>query len=140
MVSKTIAKEIVDQAISHLEKQENPIENSEERFIMKRKRKERYEPSAEFFNVFSQIMGPSPETSRNLKLNEKPEPKNRSQVTKDAEPYSQSISTKSDTPQMSQESVDANRDDDADKTDQSSVFEKLSSWVVKKKDKKLNKK
>jgi len=131
---RTIAKEIVDQTLSHFKKQRESatVEQPRTREV-ERKPEKKYEPSTNFHKVFSEIMGGKTKASKNIKLNENPKlnslPVKIDQQSKknETEHITQSFNEKPDLPQAPQKTAEPeNREESIIKPAQPSVFERLA--------------
>jgi len=153
---RTIAKEIVDQTLDHLKKRkENAINNQSEqksRYKPPVKQPEnKYKPSADFYNIFSTIVGNS-ETNKNvvkkplskkvnqstendISLNKFDSQKIPQEAIKENETkHLQGSSVKSDSSQKLEETVELGQGEDSiDTTANPSVFERLSREAKRKK-------
>jgi len=131
---RTIAKEIVEQTLSHFKKQKEsaavkpPIVQE-----VKSRPEEKYEPSTNFYKVFSEMIGERSKESEHPKLRENPRLKS---LSKDDDNQSkeegamqseQNLNQKIDLPQPPQK-VDEpkSKEENANKPQQPSVFERLS--------------
>lgn len=92
---RTIAKEIVEQAIRHIKKQrenatrKQPEQKSEERCkpSARKQSEERYEPSAEFHNVFTEMIGEKEKSDLPQETQKNAEPKQKEEnLNKSAQP------------------------------------------------------
>jgi len=129
-----IAKEIVDQTLSHFKKirEENAAVKQSHPQEVERKPQPKYEPSANFVKTFSEIMGEKAKVSNDVKLSENPRLKslslkvdpNRGTETEDAE---KTFNEKTDPPQAPvQTVVSEHKEEDTNKPPQPSIFERMS--------------
>jgi len=131
---RTIAKEIVEQTISHFKKQKegSAVEPAIVQEV-KSKPEEKYEPSTSFHKVFSEMIGEKSRESKNPKLSENPRLKNQSrdvdnQSKEEGTMQSvQNLNQKLDLPQPPQKLDEPkSKEENANMPHQPSVFERLS--------------
>jgi len=133
---RIIAKEIVDQTLSHFKKQrEDSVARAKEPRSQEvvRKPKPKYEPSANFVKTFSEIMGEKTNPSNDVKLSENPRLKSLS--LKDAQQSRESEmkdtargpNEKPYLPQApAQTAVPEHKEEVASRPAQPSIFQRLS--------------
>lgn len=129
-----IAKEILDRALSHFKKQkEDEIELLRTRETLLRRlrekrestrNKERYEPGADFYELFSKMMGGNPETSGKVK-DKRSKPDN---------PLEEMVYQRKEKA-TEQKILSEYQEGKANNSVQSSVFERFSRPIEQKRDK-----
>jgi len=136
---RTIAKEIVEQTISHFKKQkEGPAEKPAIVQEVKSKPEEKYEPSTNFHRIFSEMFGEKSKENKSPELSENPRLKSQSRDVDNQSKEEgtmqegtmqsvQNLNQRLDPPQPPQK-VDEpkSKEEDANKPHQPSVFERLS--------------
>lgn len=126
----------MDQTLSHFKRQreDHPGKQPSTREI-EQKPEEVYEPSANFYKVFSQIMGEKLKASKNVKLNEKPKFNNHNLTGEtphkskedEAEHIKQNSNKKHETSQTIRKTVEPEqKEENTSKLAKPSVFERLS--------------
>jgi len=131
---RTIAKEIVEQTLSHFKKQkESPAVKTAIVQEVKSKPEKKYEPSTNFYKVFSEMIGEKSKESEDPKLSENPRLKSLSKdddnqsKEEGAMQSAQNLNQKLDLPQPPQKADEPkSKEENANKPHQPSVFERLS--------------
>ncbi|MEM3041833.1 MAG: hypothetical protein QXG97_07425 [Nitrososphaerota archaeon] len=135
---RTIAKEIVEQTISHFKKQKESPQVKPATVQVVSKPEEKYEPSTNFHRVFSEVIGAKSKESGNSQVNETPRLKSESKDINDQSKEEetmksvQNLNERPDLPQQPRKPDEPeNKEGNANKPHQPSVFERLSRASIK---------